>query len=113
MALQDFFVACAMMDRVTASDDLAGIVQTWQEGAHFRAGIATAQTTEAKIAYQTGAKTIYTVVTEEAITLSAGDRIKRLSDGLVLKITSNAADMTTPAVSVVKFRQANAEAVTV
>ena len=112
MALSDFFVDCAMMDKVTQTDDLAGIAVHWQEGAHFRAGIATNQTTQARIAYQTGAKTLYTIVTDEMIVLSAGDRVKRLSDGLVLKVTSNAADMTTPAVSQVKFRQVNAEAIT-
>lgn len=112
MALTDFFVECAMMDKMTVKDELAGIATYWQEGAHFRAGIATKSSTEARIAYQTGAKTMYTVVTDEMIELAAGDRIKRLSDGLMLKITSNAADMTTPAISTVKFRQVNAEAVT-
>lgn len=112
MALSDFFVSCAMMDRVTVSDELAGIAQYWQEGAHFKAGIVTNQATEAKIAYQTGAKTMYTIVTDELCALETGDRVKRLSDGLVLKVTSNARDMETPAVAQVKYRQVNAEAVT-
>ena len=112
MALSDFFVPCAMMDKVTVTDELAGIAQSWKEGAHFKAGIVTNQTTEARIAYQTGAKTIYTIVTDELITLEPGDRVKRLSDGLVLKVTSHSRDMTTPAVSQVKFSQVNAEAVT-
>lgn len=111
MALTDFFEPFAMMDRITHEDDLAGIVHTWQEGAHFRAGITTKQSTQARIAYQDGAKVMYTIVIPETMDLQKDDRVKRLSDGLFLRITSNAQDMTTPAAAQMKFRQVTAEAI--
>ena len=82
---------------------------TYTPGAEFRAGIATVATSEAVVAYANGTKTIYTVVTDELTSLAQNDVIRRENDGLTLRITSNAADMTTPAVAQVKFRQVTAE----
>lgn len=113
MALSDFFQPCVMMDRITTTDPLAGIVQSWQEGAEFEAGIASDATTTARIAYQQGARRMYTVVTPENILLEPGDRIKRKADGLLIKITSYGLDMTPPGMSDIRCHQVSGEAVTV
>ena len=110
MALTDFFEPCVMMDRLTHAD-LGTIVETWVDGAELRLGITTNNTTEAQIAYQSGAKVLYTVVMPLTVELHMGDRIRRKRDGVVLRLTSDPADMTTPGVAVTQFKQARAEAI--
>ena len=109
--LSDFLNPCRMMDRTSQPDGYGGVVYTYQPGASFNAGIATVSSTQAMIAYAKDTKTVYTIVTGELTTLVMGDVIQRMSDGLMLRITSNAADMTTPARARVKFRQCTAERV--
>lgn len=113
MALQDFFVPCRIMDRKSVPDGYGGFTYQYVDGAKFSAGISTDSSTEARIAYQQGLKVMYSVVTGELVSLKQGDVIKRISDGLLLRITSDAVDMTTPAVAKVKFRKVTAEAVKV
>lgn len=111
MALQDFFVEMCMMDRNSVSDGMGGVVPNYTEGAHFMAGITTNQSTQARVAYQQGLKTMYTIVFKPTVTLAYGDRVKRISDGLVFKVTSNARDMTTPAAAALQMSQVTAEVV--
>lgn len=111
MALQDFFVEMCMMDRRTAPDGQGGFIPHFVEGAHFLAGIATKQSTEALIAYQQGLKTVYVIAFEPKIELKHGDRVKCLKDGRVFRVTSDAQDMVTPKVANLKMAQVTAEVV--
>lgn len=111
MAVQDYFVDFCMRDKRTASDGMGGINVSYIDGAQFKAGITTNQSNEAKIAYQQGLKVMYTLVFMPTITLENGDRVKRLSDGLVLRVTSKSRDMTTPAAAQLKISQVTAEVV--
>lgn len=111
MAVQDYFTDFCMLDKRTVSDGMGGVTPTYVEGAHFKAGITTNQSNEAKIAYQQGLKVMYTLVFMPIITLTNGDRVKRLSDGLVLRITSKSRDMTTPEAAQLKISQVTAEVV--
>lgn len=48
----------------------------------------------------------------DMLELLPNDRVKRISDGKVFRITSDARDMTTPEQSDMHFREADAEVVT-
>lgn len=111
MALEDFFCACVMLDKRTAPDGFGGVVETWEEGAGIRLGITRNSSTEAQIAYQNGTKELFTLVMLPVLSLSPGDRVKRLKDGKVFRVTSDSRDMTTPEVAQVQFRQCDAEVV--
>ena len=111
MALQDFFTDFTMLNWLSRPDGFGGITWTWSDGAAFRAGVSANSTAEAQIAYQAGTKTIYTIVTQDNVGLELNDRVKRVSDGKVFRVTSNAADMTTPALAEVQFSQVTAEVV--
>ena len=113
MALSDFFEDCVLLDKRTQADQLAGVVETWVDGAALRLGIATNNSTPAQIAYQSGAKVLYTVVMPLTVPLALNDRIRRKRDGMVLKLVSDPADMTTPGMATVQYKQARAEAVRV
>ena len=111
MALSDFFEDCVLLDRRTQTDPLAGVVESWVDGAALRLGITTSNSVAAQIAYQSGAKVLYTVVMPADTHLALNDRIRRVRDGMVLRLTSDPADMTTPGVAVEQYKQARAEAV--
>ncbi len=111
MALSDFFEPFVMQVQYTAPDDFGGVTWWLDDGDAFQAGISTESSTEAKIAEKNGMKTIYTIVTPETVTLKQDDRVKRVKDGRVYRITSDSADMTTPAPASVRFSQVTAEVV--
>lgn len=111
MALDDYMVDFCMLDKRTVEDGYGGVTTEHVEGARFKAGITTNQSNEAKIAYQQGLKVIYTLVFKPTIALENGDRVKRLSDGLVLRITSKSRDMTTPARANLRMSQVSAEVI--
>lgn len=83
------------------------------DGAAFRGGISTLNSSEAKIAYQDGRRVIYSIITRKSIALDQNDLVKRKSDGQVFRITSAARDMSTPNKAREQFYQVTAEAVRV
>lgn len=102
-----------ILDTVTKPDGFGGYNEALTEGARFDAAITMKNNTEAQIAYQTGTKRIYAVITKQTVRLKQNMRIRRVQDGLTLRITSNAADLETPSVSDLKLYQVNAEAIDV
>lgn len=100
-----------MLDMVSVPDGFGGIVKEWRDGAKFRAAILTKATTEAEIAYQQGVKRMYTVYTKQIAKLSRNDRLRRESDGRVLRVTSDAVEDGTPGTSVLDLYRVSAEAV--
>lgn len=111
MPLNDFFTDFCMLDRKSVPDGMGGVIYEYTDGVAFRAGISTENSTQARIAYQTGARVIYTIVTDTHMQLEVNDRVKRLSDGQRFRITSNASDMTTPEIAQMQYSQVTAEAV--
>ena len=112
MSYLDFaFEPACMVDRRTVSDGMGGMVDTWVDGAVFAAAFAQVSSTDALIAYQTGQKTMYKVITRQTVALKHNDRIRRLSDGQMMRITSSAQDMRTPASSWLKMYQVTAEVI--
>lgn len=109
MALHDYYDGWHMLDRTTVSDDMGGTVSVYRPGAAIRAGCSTVSSAEVQVAYRQGLSTIYTIVTDTTVHLTQGDVIRRDRDGLTLRVTSDAADMTTPAVARVQYSQVTAE----
>ncbi len=111
MALSDFFEPFRMQDWTSAPDGFGSVECKTSDGAEFQAGISTVSSAEAKIAEKNGMKTIYTIVIPETMTLRQDDRIRRVKDGRIYRITSDSADMTTPESSAMRFSQVTAEVV--
>ena len=111
MALEDFFEPFVKVERQSWPDGLGGVTGIWQDGAPFDAGISTENTTEARLAYQSGTKTVYTIVTAKTIKLTHNEHVRRLRDGRIYRITSDCRDMETPDVAEVPFWQVSAEVI--
>lgn len=113
MSHRDFYEDVVVLDRVTTNDPLAGVQVEWVDGATISVGISTNNSTAAQIAYQSGAKVLYTVVMELDEILTINDRIRRVRDGTVLVLKSDPNDMRTPETADEKYKQARAEAIRV
>lgn len=100
---------CVLLDRITSSDGVLGIISTWQDGASFKATIVKDSSTEAKLAEKQGVTEVYTVVTAKGSGLNYHDVFRRVSDGQVFRVTSNQADSEAPAASSVQIGKVSAE----
>ncbi len=108
MMLGDFFTDCTLMARTVTEDGFGSVTETWQDGTDIRAGIIRNSSTEAQLAYRTGAKELYTIVTD-GVDLHQHDRIQRVSDGRIFRVTSDSRPA--PAPASIAYRQADAEVI--
>lgn len=102
-----------VLDTITKPDGYGGYNEVLTIGAPFEAACTLKSNTEAQIAYANGLKKQYAVVTRQTVRLKHGMKIQRDEDGLMLKVTSDAADMQTPKESDLKLYQVTAEVVEV
>lgn len=109
--LTDFFEAFKRRTLTQTDSPLGGKIYTWTDGASFQAGISTNNSREAQIAYRNGLATQYTIVIPHGVTLRQNDRVKRVADGVEFRITSNSADMHTPACAALQYAQVTAEVI--
>ena len=100
-----------MLDAVSVPDGYGGVIREWRDGASFRAAIMMKSTTDAEIAYQQGAKRLYTVYTKQIVQLTRGDRFRREKDGRMLRVTSDAVEDGTPGSSSLELYRVQAEVV--
>lgn len=107
--IDDFKETCRMLDRVKTPDGAGGFYNEWKEGAEFPAAITNSTSTEAKIAEAQGLKRVYDVTTSRNAIFDYHDVFKRVSDGAIFRITSDSADVKTPASASISFSQATAE----
>ena len=101
-----------LLDKVSVPDPMGGILYTYQEGAEFLGGLVANNTTEMRIAQQTGAKALYTLVVDKKIVLEREQLFRRVDDGANFRVMTPTRDMTTPEKSGLKFSQATVERVT-
>ena len=101
--------SCKIMNHVRQDDPYGGYTDTWTEGASFDATIIKNSTTEAIIAEKQGITEIFTVVTKKSFPLDYHDVFKRVSDGQIFRVTSNAKDSEAPDMSSVKICKVTAE----
>ena len=100
---------CIMMDKTTVSDGRGGVITTWQDGAEFSAAITFDSSMQARAAEAAGVKALYTITTRKDVNLQFHDVLRRLSDGRILRVTSNGDDKKTPASATLNMRQVTAE----
>jgi hypothetical protein len=98
-----------MMDKVTVSDGIGGVIRQWTEGAAFKAAIVKDSTLAARVAEREGVTEVYTVTVDKGIELDFHDVFKRVKDGAIFRVTSNISDSETPTVSSFQIGQVTAE----
>lgn len=109
MLVDTFKTDCVMMDRKSVSDGEGGFITKWVEGAPFRAAVVRDSSLQARVAEKEGLTNVYTVTADANAPLGFHDVFKRLSDGQIFRVTSNADDKRTPDVASFNFSQVQAE----
>ena len=101
---------CVKLEKSSVPDGEGGFRTGWTDGAGFLAAVSVVNTAQAVIAERQGMKKVFTVTTDRALPLGFHDAFRRLSDGRVLRVTSDGKDVRTPAKSAITpFSQATAE----
>ena len=107
--IESMMVDCLKMDKTSVSDGEGGWTTVWVEGAPFKAAIVRNNSLNAKVAEKQGVTEVYTVTTARGITLELMDVFKRVKDGAIFRVQSNAIDSETPDVASFQFEQVSAE----
>ena len=107
--LDDAMESCIIMDKTTVSDGYGGYIATWTEGAEFKAAIVIDTSIQARIGESQGVTSLYTVTTKKSINLQYHDVFRRISDGKILRVTSDGDDKKTPSSAGLNMRQVTAE----
>lgn len=100
---------CTFINRIRTDDPYGGYVESYTDGATFRAAVIKNSTTEAVVAEKQGITEIFTVVTDKGFVLDYNDLFRRDSDGQVFRVTSNIKDSEAPDASTVKIGKVTAE----
>lgn len=100
---------CVIINKQTVSDGYGGYINTWVEGAEFKAAITFDTSMEARTANKAGVTSMYTVTTSKALTLEYHDVFKRTNDQKIFRVTSDGDDKYTPASATLDMRQVTAE----
>lgn len=102
--------AVCMMQKERIPDGEGGFITQWSEGVEFQAAITFDSSLQAKIADKQGVTSLYTITTAKNAALDFHDIVKRLSDGKILRVTSDSDDRQTPARAVFgQYLQVSAE----
>lgn len=80
---------CVLLNHIRVNDPFGGYKETWEEGATFQAAISKDGSIEAQIAERQELGEIYTVVTPRSFALNYHDVFRRISDGVLFRVTSN------------------------
>ena len=97
------------LNRVKVDDPVGGYKDEYQEGIAFDAAVIKNTTTQAVIAEKSGISEIFTIVVNKTLSLEYHDVINRLSDGAILRVTSNTVDSSAPTASTVPIAKVTAE----
>lgn len=101
---------CRYMVKEKTPDGLGGFIDTWTPGAEFPAAIHKDASVVARAAEKDGLTEVYTITVSRNFPLGFHDVIRRESDGMILRVTSEITDNTSPVFSGIDFGQVNAEA---
>lgn len=110
MAIQDFFEPFVIVEKVGGvSDGMGGFMTEFIESEPFMASIVLDSSTEMRIAEKQGVTSKYTFTTNKNVNLKYMSVVKCVSSGLYYRLTSNVDEMMTPKLSLMSFKQCQAE----
>lgn len=97
------------VSKVQTDDGVGGQITVWTDGTPINAAVVKDTSTEAKIAEKSGVTAVYTITTTKDINLQYHDVLRRVSDGMIFRVTSKGTDNCTPASAGLNMRQVDAE----
>lgn len=106
---ETMMVPCTRMEKRRVPDGAGGWDWQWTDGEQFNAVVHKDSTMQARIAEKQGVTELYTITTDRNHPLEFHDVFRRNSDGLILRVTSNAVDNQSPVFSGIDISQVTAE----
>lgn len=106
---QEMYTDCVMLDRSIVPDGEGGYISRFTEGAAFSCAIVRDDSSTALVAQAQGLNNLYTVTVDKGMPLEFHDVFRRISDGQVFRVTSNADDKQAPARATMQIAQVTAE----
>ena len=101
---------CVMIRKTTRPDGYGGYITRWTEDTTpFKAAITFDSSLQARVAEVHGVTSLYTITTTRDKVLMFHEVLKRLSDGKILRVTSDGDDRATPISSSLNMSQCTAE----
>lgn len=107
--IENMMEMCVIMNKSKVSDGEGGFNTEWTEGAELLVAITHDTSINALRAEKEGVTSTYTLTTYKENALDYHDVIKRKSDGKILRVTSDAGDKVSPAISSLNMAQVTAE----
>lgn len=107
--MDDYRASCVKMVQKTENDGEGGFFTKWEEGNAFPAVIALNESSETTKGERRTAANTYNVIVSKALDLNYHDVIKRLPDGMILRVTSDGTDKKTPESAFLDMRLVTAE----
>lgn len=111
LILPDMAAQCTMLDHVTVNvpDGQGGLKNRYADGAKFTATLVKLSSSDVRVAERQGLAEQYNVIVPRGLALKKGDVLKRDSDGLTFRCTSNTRDSEAPNMSAVQIAVCGAE----
>lgn len=107
--IRRFLTPCVLVEKHSVPDGMGGAVTRWEDGDGFEAAVVKNETLAARVAEKQGVSELYTVTFDAGMHLNFHDVFRRLEDGAVFRVTSNAADSQPPQGASFALRQVKAE----
>jgi len=107
--IEQFSEEFSILEKTREPDGEGGFIVSWADGAVIKVAQRFDSTMEARRAEKEGVTSVYTFLVNKSVKLEYHDVLKRLKDGQIFRITSNAGDSYTPASSGLDMTAVTAE----
>lgn len=97
--LEDYFEDFILMENTESADALGDSADSWQETQTFRGGLTHTPGAETDALGRPTLRAVPTLMHEWDVTLRPGDRVRRMSDGTVYRVTGLSDTQRAPAFS--------------
>lgn len=103
------FEKLTIINKSVVDDGYGGVTTQWTDGASIAGALVHNTSTEAMIAQEMGATSVYTLTVRRAIELDYHTVFRRESDSQIFRVTSNSDDNKTPVGAGLDMRQYSCE----
>lgn len=110
MLFEEFYEPLQKLERALVEDGEGGFNAKWIDGDEFIGAVVMDKSTTAAVADSAGMDRTYTITTPIGTNLGFYGAVRRLSDGMIFRVTSSPKDITTPSCASFQFEQVKAEA---
>lgn len=109
MALTDRYERFVFLDAMTLQDGYGNINTVYHPGADFEAAASVVQSGEQPVGERQALRQTWHIIAPQGVPLLHGSVIRRVRDGLTLRVTGNSTDRQSPAMASMSIQLAEAE----